>query len=224
MQLDRVSLDEHRLESLDAHAMQRRGAVKKHWVIPDHLFQDIPNLIILALQHLLRALNRIGMAKLFEPANDEGLIQLQRNLLRQPALMQLEAGANNDHTARRVVDALTEQVFPEAALLALDHVGERLEWPVGRTEHWTLAAIIVEQRVDRLLQHPLLIAYDHFRRIEIDELFEPIVAVDNSAIQIVEVARCKITAIKEHKWPQIRRDDRNHVEHHPLWLVVRIAD
>jgi hypothetical protein len=40
-----------------------------------------------------------------------GLKQLQRHLLRQPALVQPQARAGDDHRAAGVVDALAEQVL-----------------------------------------------------------------------------------------------------------------
>jgi hypothetical protein len=42
--LDRVAFHQHRLEGLDAHAVQRRGAVEQHRVLVDHLFEDVPHL------------------------------------------------------------------------------------------------------------------------------------------------------------------------------------
>src|SRR3954469_25150414 len=36
-------------------------------------------------------------------------------------------GTDHDHRAARVIHALAEQVLPEAPLLALQHVGQRLE-------------------------------------------------------------------------------------------------
>ena len=47
-------------------------------MIADHLFQNVPDLLVLALQHLLGALDRVGMAKLFETPDDERLKQGQR--------------------------------------------------------------------------------------------------------------------------------------------------
>src|SRR3954447_10146345 len=86
-----------------------------------------------------------------QPLHDERLEQLERHLLRQAALVQLELRADDDDRTAGVVDALTEQVLPEPALLALEHVGQRLERPVTRTGHRTTAAAVVEQRVDGLL-------------------------------------------------------------------------
>ena len=52
---DGVAFDQHRLERLDAHAVQRRGAVQQHRVLVDDLFQDVPDLLVAPLEHLLGA-------------------------------------------------------------------------------------------------------------------------------------------------------------------------
>ena len=122
VQLDGLALDEHRLERLDAEAVQRRRAVQEHRVLADDLFEDVPDLGTLLLDHLLRALDGGDVAALFELVVDERLEQLERHLLRQTALVQLELGADDDDRTARVVDALAEQVLAEAALLALEHV------------------------------------------------------------------------------------------------------
>ena len=44
MQLDRLALDQGRLEGLDAEAVQRRRAVQQHRMLADHLIEDVPNL------------------------------------------------------------------------------------------------------------------------------------------------------------------------------------
>ena len=224
MQLDGVAFDQHWLESLNAHAVQRGGAIQQHRVIADHFFEDIPHLGVFALEHFLGRLDRVGVAQLFEPANDERLKQFQRNLFRQTALVQTQIRTDDDHAAGRIIDALAKQVFAEAALLAFDHVGQRLERPVAGAEHGALATVIIEQRIDRLLQHAFFVADDDFRRIQIDQLFQAVIAVDNAAIQIVQIAGGEVAAIQQHQRAQIGRDDRNHIEHHPLRLVVGIAN
>ncbi len=45
-----------------------------------------------------------------------------------------------------------------------------------------------------MLQHPLLVADDDFRRVQIDQLLQPVVAVDDAAIQIVQIARGEVAA------------------------------
>jgi len=41
--LDRLALDQLRLEGLDAEAVQRRCPVEQHRVLADDLFQDVPH-------------------------------------------------------------------------------------------------------------------------------------------------------------------------------------
>ena len=134
----------------------------------------------------------------------------------RPHWCSLQFGADDDDRAGRVIDALAEQVLAEAALLALDHVGQRLERAVRRAEHRPLAAVVVEERVDRLLQHPLLVADDDFGRVEVDQLLEPVVAVDDAAIEVVQVAGGEVAAVEQHERAQVRRDDRDALQDHPL--------
>ena len=109
--------------------------------------------------------------------------------------MQLEFRADDDDRTGRVIDALAEQIFAEAALLALDHVGQGLQRAIAGTQHRTTATAVVEQRIDSLLQHALFVANDDFGRVEIDQLFQAVVAVDDSAIQIVQIAGGEVAAI-----------------------------
>ena len=67
MQLDRLALDQHRLEGLDAQAVQRRRAVQQHRMLADHLFQDVPDLGPLLLDHALGGLDGRGHAVELEP-------------------------------------------------------------------------------------------------------------------------------------------------------------
>jgi hypothetical protein len=112
---------------LDAETVQRRRAVQRDGMLADDLVEDVPNLGLLLLHHLLRALDGGDEAALFELVVDEGPEELERHLLRQAALMEAELGTDDDDRATRVVDALAEQVLPEAAALALEHVGQRLQ-------------------------------------------------------------------------------------------------
>ncbi len=224
MQLDRLALDQHRLERLDAQAVQRRSAIEQHRMLADHLVKDIPDLGLLLLHELLRLLHRGGEALGVEPRVDERLEQLERHLLRQAALVQLELGTDDDHRTARIVDALAEQVLPEAALLALEHVGERLERPLVGAGDDAAAPAVVEQRVDRLLQHPLLVADDDVGRAQLDQPLEAVVAVDDAAIEIVEIGRGEAPAVERNERPQIRRDHRNLLEDHPLRTVAGLLE
>ena len=58
--LDRLALDQDRLERLDAETVQRRRAVEQHRVVLDHLFEDVPDLGILLLDEFLGLLDGGG--------------------------------------------------------------------------------------------------------------------------------------------------------------------
>src|SRR5205823_2266310 len=124
------------------------------------------------------------------------LEQLERHLLGQTALVELELGADHDDRTAGVVDALAEEVLAEAALLALEGVGERLQRTVVRALEHAAAAAVVEERVDRFLQHALLVAHDDIGRAELEQLLEAVVAVDDAAVEVIEIRRGEAAAVQ----------------------------
>ncbi len=127
-----LALDEDRLEGLDAEAVQRGGTVEEHRVLLDDVLEHVPDLRAATLHHPLGRLDVLGERAVDERLHHEGLEQLERHQLGQTALVQLQGRADHDDRTARVVDALAEQVLAEPALLALQHVGERLERAVAR--------------------------------------------------------------------------------------------
>jgi hypothetical protein len=123
-----------------------------------------------------------------------------------------------------VVDALTEQVLPEPALLALEHVGQRLQRAVARAGDRPAASAVVEQRVDGLLQHPLLVVDDDLRRAQVEQPLEPVVAVDHPAVEVVQVAGGEPAAVELDHRPQVRRDHRDAVEDHAHRRVAGVEE
>ena len=150
MKLDRLAFNQHRFERLDAQAVQRRCAIEQHRMLADHLFEDVPNFRLFLLDQLLRLLDGLRESLRLQPRIDERLEQLERHLLRQTALMQLEFGTNHDHRTAGIVHPFAEQILAEAALLALQHVGERLQRTLVGARDDAAAPAIVEQRIDRL--------------------------------------------------------------------------
>ena len=127
------------------------------------------------------------VAKFLQTTNDERFKQHERHLLRKTALVQLELGADDDHGTAGVIDAFAEKVLTEAAGLALEHVRQRFQRAISRAGDRTTVTAVVEERVHRFLKHALLVADDDFRRLELEQVLQPVVAVDDAAIQIVQV-------------------------------------
>ena len=190
----------------------------------DDLLEGVPHLVRRLLDELLAHLDRRRELLLLEAAVDEGLEELERHPLREAALVELQLGSDDDDGAARVVDALAEEVLPEAARLALEGVGERLERTVVRPLQDAAAAAVVEEGVDRLLEHPLLVPDDDLRGAELEELLEAVVAVDDPPVEVVQVGRGEPAAVERHEGAQLGRDDRDDVQDHPLGPVARAAE
>ena len=213
--LDRLTFDQDRLERLDTQTVQRRRAVEEHGVLADDVREDVPDLGALLLDELLGALDRRDEAALFELVVDEGLEELERHLLRKAALVQLQLGTDDDHRAPRVIDALAEEILTETALLALEQIRQRLQRALVRARDRLAATTVVEEGVDRLLQHPLLVADDDLWRVQLQEALETVIAVDHAAVEIVQVRRRETATIQRHERTQIRRQHRQRRQHHP---------
>src|SRR6185436_2711426 len=221
---DRLALDQHRLERLDAETMERGRAVQQDRMLANHFLEHVPHFRPLQLDHLLRLLDRGDETPLFELVVDERLEQLERHLLRQAALMELQLRPNHNDRTARVIHALAEQVLAEPALLALEGVRQRLERPVVRAAQYAAAPAVVEERVHGFLEHALFVADDDVGRLELHQLLKAIVPVDDAAIEIVEIRRRETPAVERHQRTQFRRDDRDDVEDHPLRPVARLAE
>ena len=223
VQLDRAPLYQHRLERLDAQTVEGRCAVEQHRPGGDHIFQYVPDLRPRAFDDALGALDVVRAAVGDERVHDERLEQLQRHALRQAALVQLQVRADDDDRAARVVDALAEQVLAEAALLSLQHVRQRLQLMVAGARDGPAAAAVIDQRIDRFLEHALLVAHDNLRRAQVYQPLQPVVTVDHAAVEVVQVTRGEAAAVELDHGPQIGWQHRQDAEDRPFCLVAAPA-
>ena len=219
MDLERLALDEHRLERLDAQAVQRRRPVEQHRMLLDHVVEHVPHLRAAALDHALGGLDVLRQLEVDEALHDERLEELERHQLGQTALVELERRPGDDDRTTGVVDALAEQVLAEPALLALEHVGQRLERTVAGPGDRPAAATVVEQRVDGLLEHALLVVDDDLGCAQIEQSLQPVVAVDHTTVEVVEVGGRETATVELDHRAQLRWDHRHDVEDHCLRVV-----
>ena len=89
---DGLAFHEDGLERLDREAVERGGAVQEDRLVLRDLLEDVPHLVVVALDHLARGAHRVADALVLERADDERLEEAQGHLLRQAALRQLEFG------------------------------------------------------------------------------------------------------------------------------------
>ena len=189
MYLDGLALDQDGLKGLDAQAVQGGCPVEKDRVLLDHLFEHVPHVRAAALDHPLGRFDVLGQLQVHQALHHERLEQLEGHLLGEAALVEAEGGADDDDRAARVVDALAQQVLAETALLALEHVGEAFQRPVTRAGHRPAPPAIVEQGVDGLLEHALFVVDDDLGRAQVEQPLQPVVAVYDPAVEVVQVAR-----------------------------------
>ena len=223
MDLDRLALDEHRAERLDAEAVERRSAVEEDERVLGDLFQDVPHLRAVGLDEPVGRADVVDVLALDELGDDERAEQLERHLLRDAALVELEVRADHDDGASGVVDALSEQVLAEPSLLSLQLVGERLQLALlsgGGDDRLRGARAVVDERVHGLLEHALLVAGNDFRRVELLQAAQAVVSVDDAAVQVVQIGRGEAAAVEGDHRAQVRRNHRQGLEHHPPRLEL----
>ena len=73
VQLNSLTLNQLRLEGLNAQAVQRRCTVEHHRVLRNGLLQNVPHLWALALNHALGGLDVLGIVVFYQALHDERL-------------------------------------------------------------------------------------------------------------------------------------------------------
>ena len=220
VQLQSTTVNQHGLESLNTQTVQGRCAVQHDGVILDDEVQCVPNLGDTLIHHFLGGLDVVGGAVLHQLLHDEGTEQLHSHFLGHAALVDLQLGADNDNASAGVVDTLTQQVLTETALLALQQVAEGLQCAVVGAGNSAAAAAVIDQSVHSLLQHALFVAHDDVGGVQLDQSLQTVVAVDDAAVQVVQVRGGKAAAIQLHHGAQFGGDDGQDVNDHPLGLVA----
>src|SRR5579884_173901 len=222
VKVNRFTFDQHRFEGLNAQAVQRRCAVEQDRMLANHFVEHVPHFRAHAFDHAFRALDVVRLSAIDQLLHHERLEELERHLFGKTALMQLQRRTDDDNRTARVVDALAEQILTETPLLTFEDVAERFERTVVRPRYRTAAASIVDKRIDRFLQHAFFVLDDDLRRAEFEQPLQTVVAVDDAAVEIVQVRRREAAAVELHHRAQFRRDHRHRRENHPLRLVTGI--
>ena len=222
MQLDCFTFNQNRFKGLNTQTVQRRRTVQQNRVLTDHFVEDIPDNRFFALNHFLRGFDGGGQATQFQLAVNERFEQFECHFLRQTALMQTQVWTNGNNRTTRIVDTFTQQVLTETALLTFDHVSQRFQRTLVGTSDRTTATTVVQQCIDCFLQHTLFVAHDDIWRSQIQQALQTVVTVDHATIQIVQIRRGETTTIQRYQWTQIRWQNRQDGQDHPLWLVARL--
>ena len=120
--------------------------------------------------------------------------------------MQLQLRADDDDGAAGIIDAFAEEILAEPPALALEHVAQRFEGAIAGAGDGPAMTAVVEESIDGFLQHALFVADDDFGRLELQEVLQPVVAVDDAAIEIVEIGGGEAAAFQRNQRAQVRRE------------------
>ena len=224
MKLDGFSFHKRRFECLDSQPVKRGGTVQHNRMILDDILQDIPDARLKPFHHLLGILDIMADVSGYKLLHDERLEQLDCHLLRNTTLIDLHLRSDNNNGTAGIVDTLSEKVLTEASALSLQHIRKRLQRTVARAGDRAPSSAVVNQCVNGLLEHPLLVSHDDVRRPKLKQPLETVVSVDDSAVQIIQVGCRKTASIQLHHRAQIRRNNRDHGQNHPFRLVARLTE
>ena len=179
---DCAAFDEHGLERLNGEPVQRGRTVKKNGVFLDYVLENVPYEGLSLFYGALGALYIVALTTFNEPLHNEGLEKFDCHFLGQTALVKLEFGAYDDNRTTGVVDTLAEEILTETTLLAAEHSGKGLEFPVGRACKGLAAPAVIDERVHGFLKHALFVLYNHVGSAELHHSLKPVVAVYNPAV------------------------------------------
>ena len=105
-------------------------------------------------------------------------------------------------------------------MLTLEGVGEGLEGTVAFALDGAALAAVVEEAVDGLLEHALLIAQNDVGGFDLDETLETVVADEDAAIEVVEVGGGETSAVEGNEGTEFGRGDGDDLHDHPLGFVA----
>src|SRR5580704_13128817 len=99
--------------------------------------------------------------------------------------MQFQLRPDDDHRTTRVIHSLAEQVLTEPSTLAFEHVAQRFQGTISGARDGASVTAVIEQSVDRFLEHSLLVSNDDVRSLQLQKILQPIVSINDATIEIV---------------------------------------
>ena len=218
--LDRVTFDQYRTECLDRLTVKCWCAIEKYVFAFDRFFEDRPDFGCLIFDETAGAADVVCEFTLQESCDHEWAEKFEHHVLWKTAFIECEIRSDDDDRAAGVVDALTEQVLAEIPVLTLEVISERLERTATASEDAEYACAtahgVIQECIDCFLQDAFFVAEDHFRRVNREQALEAVVAVDDAAIEVVEVRGCVTTAFECDHRAKCRWHNGETRHEHPL--------
>ena len=219
--LDREPFYQPGAERLNAQAMERGGAVQEYPAVLNDLLKDRPHFVACLLYQAVSVPDIVRKSAPYHFPDNERAEKFERHFFRQSAFVDREPGTDYDHRTAGVIHALAKQVLAEPPLFALQHIRQRSKRPpLGRHLLGSKTRGVVYQGVDRFLKHALLVLHNNFRSLNFQKLFQAVVPVDHTAIQIIQIRSCIPSAVQSDHRPKVRRQNRQNRHHEPLGPMI----
>ena len=193
-------------------------------MIFDNVLKNVPHHVFRLFHGTFRRFDVVALTAFHKTAHNKRLEQLYRHFLGQAALINFQVGSYNDNRTSRIVHTFTQQVLTETSLFTAEHGGERFQLSVRRSGECFSSSAVIDQRVHSFLQHTLFVFDDHFRSGNFHHLLEAVIAVDNAAIQIVQIGRSESAAVQLYHRTDIRRYYGKHGKNHPFGAVAALSE
>ena len=154
----------------------------------------------------------------------KGLNSSRAISLGRPHSRHFKLRTDDDNRTAGIVDALTEQVLTETSLLTLKHIGKGFKRTVVGSGDRAASSAVFDEGVDGLLEHSLFVSNDYVGSVELEKSFKTVVAVDNAAVEVVQIRGGETAAVQLNHGAKIGGNDRHNVKNHPLGAVTRQAE
>ena len=224
VQFDSTAFDKYWFKCLDGKSVQCWRTVEHYWVVFDYVFKDIPNFCISAFNAFLCRFNVVALTNFHKLFHYKWFEQFQSHFLWNTALVQFEFWTYYDNGTAGVVNTLTKKVLTETTLLTTEQTRQGLEFAVTSTCLWALGTRVVQQAINSILKHTFFVVDQDFWSVDFDKSLQTIVTVDNSAVQIVEVACCISTTIKWYHCTEFWWKNRQNCQNHPFGAVATLTE
>ena len=182
MQLNGFTFNQDRFKRLNTQTVQGRRTVQHNRMFADDLIQNIPYYRHFLFDQFFGRLHGGGFAAQFQLMENKRFEQLQGHFFRQTALVQTQVWAYGNHGTTGVVHTFTQQVLTETTALTFNHVCQRFQRTFVGTGHGFTATAVIQQRVNRFLQHTFFVADNDVRSVQFQQAFQTIVTIDDATV------------------------------------------
>ena len=163
MQFNCLTFYQNRLKCLNTESVKCRSTIQHNRMLTDYFLENIPDSKLLSLNHFLCILYIVRCSVCHQFFHHKRFEQLDCHLFWQTTLINFQLRSHYDNRTSGVIHTFTEQVLTKTSLLTFQKIGQRFQCTVARSCYRSSTTAIINQCIDRLLQHTFLVSNDDVR-------------------------------------------------------------